>query len=217
MKIRNRISLIFVLLLMITLTSCAGKKITVEVPPQIDLTTIGTIGVVSFDVHSDIPLPDDITLKFIQHLQAAQPGVPILELGPQASVLREVGLSTLDTETVKAIGKNYGVDLLLTGTMEVTHSLPEINFGRDLASMRAASYVRGNLNARFRQTSTGATIWSNGAHGKWKLAGLNLTSGTIPSIGMNNFEDTHKKMVQELARVGTSDFRKSYETREIIE
>jgi len=217
MKIRNRISLIFVLLLMITLTSCAGKKITVEVPPQIDLTTIGTIGVVSFDVHSDIPLPDDITQKFIQHLQAAQPGVPILELGPQASVLREVGLSTLDTETVKAIGKNYGVDLLLTGTMEVTHSLPEINFGRDLASMRAASYVRGNLNARFRQTSTGATIWSNGAHGKWKLAGLNLTSGTIPSIGMNNFEDTHKKMVQELARVGTSDFRKSYETREIIE
>ena len=35
----------------------------------------------------------------------------------------------------------------------------------------------GNLNARLRQTLTGATVWSNGAHGKWKLAGLNLVSG----------------------------------------
>lgn len=217
MMIRNRIGLMFVLLLTTTLISCGGKKITVEVPPQIDLTTQGTIGVVSFDVHSDTQLPGDITLKFIQHLQSAQPGVPILELGNQVNVLTEVGLSALDTEAVKAIGKKYGVDLLLTGTLEVTHSFPDVKFGQDLASMSAASYVRGNLNARFRQTSTGATIWSNGAHGKWKLAGLNLTSGNLSSIGMNNFEDTYKKMLQELARIGTIDFRKSYETREITE
>ena len=217
MMIRNRIGLMFVLLLTTTLISCGGKKITVEVPPQIDLTTLGTIGVVSFDVHSDTQLPADITLKFIQHLQSAQPGVPILELGNQVNVLNEVGLSALDTEAVKAIGKKYGVDLLLTGTLEVTHSFPDVKFGQDLASMSAASYVHGNLNARFRQTSTGATIWSNGAHGKWKLAGLNLTSGNLSSIGMNNFEDTYKKMLQELARIGTIDFRKSYETREITE
>jgi hypothetical protein len=217
MMTKNRIVLMFVLLLTMTQISCGGKKITVEVPPQIDLTTTGTIGVVSFDVHSDKPLPGDITLNFIQHLQSAQPGVPILELGTEANVLKEVGLSALDTEAVKAIGKKYGVDLLLTGTMEVTHLLPDIKFGKDLASMSAASNVRGNLNARFRQTSTGATIWSNGAYGKWKLAGLNLTSSNLPSIGMNNFEDTYKKMLQELARVGTIDFRKSYETRVITE
>ena len=217
MMIRNRIGLMFVLLLTMTLVSCGGKKITVEIPPQIDLTTQGTIGVVSFDVHSDTKLPGDITLKFIQHIQSAQPGVPILELGNQANVLSEVGLSVLDTEAVKAIGKKYGVDLLLTGTLEVTHSLPDVKFGQDLASMSAASYARGNLNARLRQTSTGAIIWSNGSHGKWKLAGLNLTSGNLSSIGMNNFEDTYKKMLQELAKVGTIDFRKSYETREITE
>ena len=214
---KNRIVLLFVLLLTATQISCGGKKVTVEVPPQIDLTTIGTIGVVSFDVHSDTPLPGDITLKFIQHLQSAQPGVPILELGTQANVLREVGLSVLDTEAVKAIGRKYRVDLLLTGTMEVTHLSPDVKFGKDLASISAASYVHGNLNARFRQTSTGATIWSNGAHGKWKLAGLNLTSGNLPSIGINNFENTYKKMLRDLARVGTSDFRRSYETREITE
>jgi hypothetical protein len=217
MMILNRIGLMFVLLLTTTLISCGGKKITVEIPPQIDLTTLGTIGVISFDVHSDTQLPGDITLKFIQHLQSAQPGVPILELGNQENVLSEVGLRVLDTEAVMAIGKKYGVDLLLTGTMEVTHSFPDVRFGRNLASIDAASYVRGNLNARLRQTSTGATIWSNGSHGKWKLAGLNLTSGNLSSIGMNNFEDTYKKMLQELAKFGTIDFRKSYETREVAE
>jgi hypothetical protein len=217
MMTRNRTGLLFVLLLAVALVACSGKKITVEIPPQIDLRTLGTIGVVAFDVQSEDQLPGDITLKFIQHLQAAQPGVPILELGNQADVLREVGFVTFDTEAVKAIGKNYGIDSLLTGTLEVTHSLPDLKIGQDLTSMSAASYVRGNLNARLLQTRTGATLWSNGAHGKWKLAGLNVASGSLSSVGMNNVEDTYKKMLHELARVGTVDFRKSYETRKISE
>ncbi|MGB6289296.1 MAG: hypothetical protein WBF36_04140 [Desulfobulbales bacterium] len=213
----KRIGVLCVLLLTFALVACGGKKITVEIPPQINLATLGTIGVVAFDVQSDEHLPGDITLKFIQHLQSAQPGVPILELGNQANVLREVGFGALDTDAVKAIGKKYGVDSLLTGTLEVTQSYPDVKVGQDLTSVSAASYVRGNLNARLLQTLTGATVWSNGAHGKWKLAGLNLSSGHLSSIGMSNVEDTYKKMLQELARVGTADFRKSYETREIKE
>jgi hypothetical protein len=200
------------------LVACGGsKKITVEIPPQIDLTTLGTIGVVSFDVQSDAQLPGDITLKFIQYLQSAQPGVPILELGDQANVLHEVGFNTLDTEAVKAIGQKYGVDSLLTGTLEVSQSFPDVKFGQDLTSMSAASYVRGDLNARLRQTRTGATVWSNGANGKWKLAGLEIASGSQASVGINNVEDKYNKMLQELARVATLDFRKSYETRRIAE
>lgn len=214
---RNRIGLLFFLLLTAALVACGGKKITVEIPPQIDLTTLGTIGVVAFDVQSDEQLPGDITLKFIQYLQAAQPGVPILELGNQAKVLREAGFDTLDAGAVKAIGKEYGVDSLLTGTLEVTRSLPDVQFGQDLTSMSAASYMRANLNARLRQTRTGATLWSNGAHGKWKLASLNLAAGSPSSIGIGNAEETYKKMLQELAWVGTFDFRKSYETRKITE
>lgn len=213
----NRIGVLRVLLLTVTLVACGGKKVTMEIPPQINLATMGTIGVVAFDVQSDENLPGDITLKFIQHLQSAQPGVPILELGGQANILREVGFGALDTDAVKAIGKKYGIDSLLTGTLEVTQSYPDVKVGQNLTSMSAASYVRGNLNARLRLTRTGATVWSNGAHGKWKLAGLNLASGHLSSIGMNNVEDTYKKMLQELARVGTADFRKSYETRQITE
>ena len=213
-----RIGSLFVVLLTLTLAACGGgKRVTVEIPPQIDLTALGTIGVVAFDVQSDVQLQDDITLKFIQHLQAAQPGVPVLELGNEAEVLRATGFGTLDTEAVKAIGRKYGVDSLLSGTLEVTHSFPDINIGQDLNSISAASYVLGNLNARLRQTSTGATIWSNGAHGKWKVASVDLTAGSLSSAGMKNVDDTYRKMVQELARVGTIDFRKSYETRTISE
>ena len=213
----NRIGILCVLLFSAALVACGGKRVTVEIPPHINLATLGTIGVVAFEVQSDEPLPGDITLTFIQHLQSAQPGVPILELGGQANVLREVGFGVLDTDAVKAIGKKYGVDSLLTGTLEVTQSPPDIKVGQDLTSMSAASYVRGNLNVRLRQTRTGATVWSNGAHGKWKLAGLNLASGHLSSIGMSNVEDTYKKMLQELARVGTADFRKTSETRKITE
>jgi hypothetical protein len=218
MMILPRIGSLFVVLLTLTLAACGGgKRVTVEIPPQIDLTALGTIGVVAFDVQSDVQLQDDITLKFIQHLQAAQPGVPVLELGNEAEVLRATGFGTLDTEAVKAIGRKYGVDSLLSGTLEVTHSFPDINIGQDLNSISAASYVLGNLNARLRLTNTGATIWSNGAHGKWKVASVDLTAGSLSSAGMKNVDDTYRKMVQELARVGTIDFRKSYETRTISE
>ena len=202
-----------VMLLGIALSACGGKKITVELPPHIDLSTMGTIGVIAFDVQSDVSLPGDITLKVIQHMQVAQPGVPVLELGNQANVLREVGFDSLDTEAVKAIGKKYGVDTLLTGTLEVTQSVPDVTFGQSMTSMSAATYVRGNLNARLRQTRTGATLWSNGANGKWKLAGVDLASGSLPTIGVSNSEDKYKKMLQDLARVGTADFRRTYETR----
>ena len=213
----NTIRLLFVMLLTAVLAACSGKKITVEIPPHVDLAALGTIGVVAFDVQSSEQLPGDITLKFIQHLQSAQPGVPILELGNQADVLGEIGFKALDAEAVKAIGRKYGVDSLLTGTLEVTESLPDVKIGQDLTSMSAASYVHGDLNARLRQTSTGATIWSNGARGKWKLAGLNIASGHLSSIDMRNVEDKYNKMLQELARAGTVDFRKSYETRKIRE
>ena len=215
--LRKRIGLLFALLLTLSITACGGKKVTVEIPPQIDLTRFGTIGVVTFDVQSEEQLPGDITLKFIQHLQSAQPGVPILELGNEEKVLHEIGFDILDTEAVKAIGRKYDIDSLLTGTLAVTQSLPDVKIGQDLTSMSAASYIHGNLNARLRQTRTGATVWSNSAYGKWKLAGLDFVSGSLSSAGMNNVEDTYKKMMQELARVGTADFRKSYETREIRE
>ena len=212
---RNMLRGLVVLLLGVALIACGGKKITVELPPHIDLSTMGTIGVIAFDVQSDAPLPGDITLKVIQHMQAAQPGVPVLELGNQANVLREVGFDSLDTEAVNAVGKKFGVDTLLTGTLEVTQSVPDVTFGQSLTSMSAATYVRGNLNARLRQTRTGATVWSNGANGKWKLAGVDLASGSLPSIGMSNSEDKYKKMLQDLAQVCTADFRNTYETRKV--
>ncbi len=215
--IRKKIRLLFVMLLTAALAACGGKKVTVEIPPQIDLTTLGTIGVIAFEVQSDRQVPGDITLHFIQHLQAAQPGVPILELGDQDNILHEVGFGALDTEAVKAIGNKHGVDSLLTGTLEVTHSLPDVKFGQDLTSMSAATFVRGNLNARLRQTSNGATVWSNGAHGKWKMAGLDIAAGSPASIGISNVEDKYLKMLQELARVGTADFRVRYETHKIRE
>jgi hypothetical protein len=212
---RNILRGLWILLLGVALSACGGKKITVEIPPHIDLSAIGTIGVIAFDVLSDAPLQGDITLKFIQNMQAAQPGVPVLELGSQSDVLQEVGFDSLDTEAVKAIGKKYGVDTLLTGTLEVTQPVPDVRFSQSLTSMSAATYVRGNLDARLRQTRTGATLWSNGANGKWKLAGVDLAAGSLTSIGINNSEDKYKKMLQDLAQVGTADFRSTYETRKV--
>jgi hypothetical protein len=214
---RKSLQFIFILLLSVILVACGSKKIRVEIPPQIDLTNMGTIGVVEFDVQSEEQLHGDVTLKMIQYLQSAQPGVPILELGNQADILLEVGFDTLDTEAVKAIGQKYAVDTLLTGSLEVTKSWPDVKFGQNLTSMSAESYVRGNLDARLRQARSGATVWSNGAHGKWELAGVSLASGSRPSLGMSNQEDTYKKMLQDLVRVTTGDFRSTYETRVVQE
>lgn len=197
----------------ILLTGCANT-VTVEIPPRVDLKEWPVIGVIKFNAEQHNELAQDATQKFIMHLQNAQPGVRVLELGSKAELLQAMKRSELNPETIKAIGVQYGVQAVLSGRLQVTEGKPDVKFSPDLSSASASTSINGSLDAKLQETSTGASVWSNGAHGKWSIGGVTLSSGMgISNVGYTDPQEKYEEMLRDLAKVATDDFRPRYERR----
>jgi len=207
-------------LLLVGLLCCAAcsRTVVVAVPPRVDLGAYPTIGVVRFEAQDQVSPEDDVTHRFLATLQAAQPGVRLLELGPEHEVLRAVGLPALDFEAVQAAGKRFGVAALLTGRLTVSPVRPTVSVGRDFTSLQARASVNGALQAKLRETGAGATVWTNGAHGTWNLATLGLNAQGVPTGGgLADADRQREQMLADLVRVATADFRPTYERHRVQE
>lgn len=205
------------LVALLLLAGCAGKTVTVEIPPLVDLKTWPLIGVVEFSAPTHPELAAAATKQFLSDLQRSQPGVRLLELGTARAVLQGVNRLELDPQAIKAIGSRYGVDAVLTGSLEVTSLTPDISFSGDLKSMRAKVSVKGELYAKLQEASTGASVWSNGAHGTWSLARANIDAAGLTNLDFTPATESYGKMIRDLAWTATNDFRPRYEKRRVQE
>ncbi len=197
------------------LAACS-KTVVVTVPPRVDLHAYRTIGVVQFGVECGPPLEREVTHRFLATIQSAQPGVRILELGSEQEVLHAVACPVMDLRAIQSIGKTFGVDAVLTGQMAVSELRPKVSLGPKLASLNARASVDGSLQAKLRETASGATVWTNGAHGTWDLASFGLDAQGMPThAGLVDPNERHGQMVSELVRVATLDFRPTYERHRV--
>lgn len=196
------------------LLACS-KTIVVSIPPLVDLKQYRVVGVIDFAVDRTVPPNQDITHRFIATLQSSQPGSRFLELGDEQAVLAEVKRSSLDLQAIKAIGNHYGVDALLTGEMLVTEAKPSFSFdARNLSSASASASVEANLRGKLRETATGATAWTNGAHTKRSLGSVGLNSNGLTG-SVTSRDQVYATMIDDLLRVATQDFRPTYERRKV--
>jgi hypothetical protein len=210
---RMRSPLFPIAALMLLLAGCS-KTVTVQLPPRVDLAEWPVIGVVQFSSDTHGKLAESSTQKFIMNLQSAQPGVRLLELGGRDELLQAIAHKEMDPAAIKAIGQKYGVQAVFTGQLSVTEAKPNVSFSRDLSSASAGASINGKLDAKLQETATGATAWSNGAHGKWSIGGLTLGSGGISDVGYSDPDEKYEEMIRELANVATNDFRPRYEERD---
>lgn len=200
---------------MLLLLSACSKTVTVEVPPRVDLSEWPVVGVVEFTTETNKALAQDATQQFIMQLQSAQPGVRILELGEQNALLEAVQRSRIDPDAIKQIGLKYGVQAIFTGKLQVAEAKPDVSFSRDLSTASAGASINGGLDAKLQETNTGATVWSNGAHGKWSIGGLTFGGKGISDVEYTDPNDKYDEMIRELAEVATNDFRPTYEKRKV--
>jgi hypothetical protein len=191
---------------------CA-HTVVVEVPPKINLQAYKTIGILEFSSDSRENLNQIATQKFMGFIQDAQPQVRFLELGPEDQLLRELGRNSLDTETIEAIGKKYGVSSIFTGSFEISNMIPNIRMGTDLSSIRASANVKISMVSRHWDTANGATIWSKSRQGQWKVAGINSNAKDI-SFSMKTPESEYGRYLEDLAFALTDNFRPHYEKRD---
>lgn len=200
----------------LTLCGCA-RTITVTVPPQVDLKAFSTIGLVEFDAQPPGELGPDATQKFLGNLQAAQPGVRVLELGSREKVLREVGRADLDSLAIRAIGEKYGVAAVLSGSVELSDVQADTELSSDLSALTARVKIGGKMSGKLWDSANGATIWTNSSWGSWPVAKISLTEGGAGSFSYRNPSEKRNQLLMSLIKALNGDFWSTYETRQVKE
>ena len=210
-------ALLFVPLVLVTAILSAGcaHYVTVERPPVIDLRQYQAIGIVELGGTDDEALRKEATHRLLATLQRSQPGIRMLELGSEREVLARVGASEMDAAAIQAIGREFGVDAVLTGDLTVSHAQPRVTIGEGgLGSMNARVQVDGALKGKLREARSGAIVWTNGAHGTWTLGGVAMGPGG-GALGVSDPARKYDEMLSDLVRVATRDFRPTYERQRV--
>jgi hypothetical protein len=207
--ISKRTTAIVLGLTMVCLIGCSSSK-TVQVPPRMDLMRYGTIGMISFSSQDESGLNDQASRQFLAALQSAQPGLPVLELGDQNSLLAFLEARSLDPKTIRAIGEAYGVDVVIFGAFETKEVKPKFSMGSLMESVSASAEIEASLNAQIYDARSGATLWTKLTRGKETVAGLSLSKSGISGVGASDPDDVQEKLVRILVAEATEDFRPSY-------
>lgn len=202
------------LVVVAVLAACAGRTIEVEVPPRVDLQS-GTVGMITFDAVPADKLAQYTTQRFISAIQAAQPGVRFIELGPAGELLRSVGRERLDPEAIQLIGRRHKVASLMAGNYEISDAKPRVTVDKDLSAVRASAWVHIDMTARLWDTRDGATVWTRSRNGDWQVAGLRVEAGQLPSVRVSDPEERYGEFMRQLVRAITEDFRPHYERRRV--
>jgi hypothetical protein len=197
------------------LFGCGQPTVKVAVPPRVNLQAWPLIGVVEFTGTAPPALARDATEKFLQDVVTAQPKARLVELGSGDRILMGLGRSEFDLTAIKAMGDRYGVAAVLIGRLDVSGVKPDIHLSPEDDAFNAGATVHGELSAKLFETATGATVWSNGAHGQWSLGGVSYRSGGLAALNYQDPTDQVQKMIRDLAWTATSDFRPRYEQRPV--
>lgn len=178
----------------------------IQEPPVVDLSRIGTLGMVDFAAADGGELGRVAREEFLAAVLSAQPGSPVLELGAQERALASVGGGAIDPETVRALGKKYQVDALLVGELRIGEMAPRLAV-REVSSIAAAVEVDGALNARILETQRGATIWSASALGRVPVANVRVNAWGMPSLNADRVQQARLALVRDLVAQATADFQ----------
>lgn len=196
---------ITLLALLLALAACASNTVLVSVPPRMDLKGYGALGIVEFAAHEP-GTAGYATRQFQEHVQAAQPGTPFLELGDRGTVLAAVGARELDAAALRRIGAKYGVRAVFVG--EVVYSEPRVDLKVvDLTKLEGGvrAEMRGDISGRLFDTATGASIWSSSAWARRQVGSLQVSERGV-SGGVSK-ANPREEMVPTLVYHLTQDFR----------
>ncbi len=187
----------------------------VLIAPKMDLRPYGTIGVIDFSTNAESDLRQYVTQEYIQTVQAAQPGVRILELGGKEQVLTKVSQGQVDPKAIRAIGDVYHVDVLIFGQLIVSEPKPNVRLSSTWHSMQAGADIEASLVTKLWETDSGVTLWTKSSRRRESVARIKAdTSGNI-NIGASDPKDTYGKLVPDLVYANTTDFRSRYEYRKV--
>lgn len=199
------------LLIAIVVVAGCAQRVTVRVPPALDLTGHGVLGVIDFVSNAGAAVNEHATRQFQAAVQAAQPGTRLIELGGEAALLAAIGAGQLDANAFRKIGEKYGVEAVFQG--RITYSDPETRVNiRDVARARASArrYIQGDIFAKLVESSSGASIWSNAGWVRQQTGGVSVNGSIGVAVSMKPGENPRYQMVPGLVALVTQDLRPTF-------
>ena len=186
--------------------SCAGKQ-SFRVPPRIDLKQHEMVGVIEFDSSTKGELGPLVTRRFTEAARRDQGMVRIVALGSEADV---AGMSP---KALQALGREHGVQTILTGKLTISKVRPDIRIGAGLRSGSLSANVDATLSVQLIETSTGASIWSTSARATQSVGHISVFKGGDFVFDADDPERAYGGLVDTLVGQATRDFRATWERR----
>lgn len=198
--------LLAVVIISTVVAACSSAQYTI-VPPDVDLGSLGSVGLVAFradNVQGD--LGEVTTQYFLQEITAAQ-RVPVVELGPPESVLADVGKTAFDRDAILALGQKQGLDAVFIGEVKVTKVKPQVDLLAPLSkSLFARATMDMSVTARLVSTKNGATVWTGSVAREGTVGSVGM-SGGVPVFSVRDKDQATSELLRDIMYNMTWDFR----------
>lgn len=192
-------------LAILAVAACSAKY--TIVPPAVDLASVGAVGLVVFeadDTKGDLDAA--ATQYFLEEITAAQ-RVPVVELGPAAQVLEDIGRTAFDREAALALGRKHGVDAVFVGEILVTKVKPQIDLAAPLSkTLFARTAFDITMKVRLVSSESGATLWTQSAAREGTVGAVGMDNG-VPVFSVRDKSAAMAEALRDLAYRLTWDFR----------
>lgn len=192
------------LVLAFVLIGCASNK--VLVPPRLDLTQYGRVGLVAFTIeNAKGDLNGLAAERFLSEVLAAQPGIEVLELGEAAALLAEAGEPALGPRAIQRIGDAYRVPAIVVGHLKVSDVKPR-GMLSGISLPRVEATVTVDLTVRLYSTESGGTLWSRRAQVTDVVGQVGFVGGDV-YFSAEDPGEAYGRLVDGLVLTVTDDLR----------
>jgi len=205
MNHRFRLAAITIALLLV---QCAPR---IAVPPAIDLSQLQVVGLTTFDCNREGRLDEYTTQVFLETILSNQPGIRVLELGPEADLLRRAGSSRMGPEALQAIGSDRGVATLFVGNLTIDSVKPKVDLSSLVGQLSVRAEVEATFTARLFETSSGATLWTASAKHKRTVGHVSAFRDGSFFFDADDPEEAYGDLVESLVYDVSTDFRITYQ------
>ena len=173
-------------------TACASHR--VLMPPRMDLHPYPRLGLVTFTVeNAKGNLHEFATERFSEDVLAAQPGIEVLELGAQDTLMQRLGERELGIATAQELGRQRGVGAVFAG----------------LVTPHLEATVRVDLTVRLLSAQSGGTVWRSSAWATQKVGGVSVVGGQL-NFSARDPKTAYGPLVNRLIELVTEDFRSTW-------
>jgi hypothetical protein len=167
----------------------------VLLPPALDLTPYGSVGLVTFTVEgAKGSLGDLTTRRFEEFMLAAQKGIEVQEFAV--------------ADSAAALGGARGVPVVFTGHLKVSNVKPRGGLA-GLVTAHVEATITADLAVELRSTKTGGVVWRSSATQTEKVGELVITGG-IPEFSARDPNEAYGHLVNDLVYDVTWDMRSTW-------